>query len=505
MSMPEAREFVGRLIGQARHPQSFKGLEHDEIIDAADRNPLVLQWIIKQIDQAKQPRAVLAELSQGKGYAAERVFGRSFALLNDDGRAALLALSLFVPDASRPALSEVAGFGEDPPRLDPAAAQLAELWLANPTEGNERLTVAGLTRELAKTFLSTDPRAPQFRQRFIVYFQTYAEAHARPTPKDYDELEAERNNLLAAMDVALEATHWRDVMRISAALQGFLYVRGHWDEAIQRGEQAVTAAYSAKDEGAVARFAGNVALARQWRGEYNEAKQALLKAVTAFRELRDENNVAIGLHELGRLAQAQGEVEEARRLYGESLEINKRRGNQSAIASTTSQIGILLFEERNFAESKTKHEESLAIRRKLGEAQGIAIDLHQLAMLAQAQGELEEARRLYNESLNINKQLGDQSGIASSLHEFGRLAQGQGELEEARRLYNESLEIKKRLGDQSGIAISLSQLGILAVQEDDRDEATELLRESLSIFEKLKSPNAERVRRNLAKLEDESS
>lgn len=461
MSMPEARELIGRLIGQARHPQSFSGLEHDEIINAADRNPLVLQWIIKHIDQAKQPHIVLGELAQGKGDAAERVFGRSFNLLNDDGRAVLLALSLFVPSASRPALAEVAGFGEDAPRLDVAAAQLVELWLANPTEGNERLIVAGLTRELARNFLSADARAAEFRQRFVAYFQSYAAEHAQPTAEDYDALDAERNNLLAAMDADFEATHWEGVIRIHAALERFLRVRGHWDEAIRRGEQGVAAAHSNKNEAAVARFGGNVAVVRHERGEYDKAKQAHLQVVAAFRKLGNEKEVATGLHELGRIAQAQGELEEAQRLYGESLEINKR----------------------------------------LGKLRGVSLTLHQLATLAQDRRGLEEARQLYDESLDIAKRLGDQRGIAATLHQLGRLAQDQGELKEARRLYEESLDIKKRLGDQRGIAITLGQLGSLAAQEGDRPEGARLLREALRIFERLKSPYAEIARRNLEKLE----
>src|SRR6266498_3731759 len=59
------------------------------------------------IDEAQRPRDVLAELRQGEGDAALRVFDRTFNLeqLGDDARAALLALSLFTPSASREALA----------------------------------------------------------------------------------------------------------------------------------------------------------------------------------------------------------------------------------------------------------------------------------------------------------------------------------------------------------------------------------------------------------------
>jgi tetratricopeptide (TPR) repeat protein len=590
MSIPEAQEFVGRLIGQARHPQSFKGLERDEIIEAADRNPLVLQWIIKQIDLAKQPHTVLNELAQGKGDAAERVFGRSFDLLNDDGRAALLALSLFVPSASRRALAEVAGFGEDAPRLDAAAAQLAELWLANPTEGNERFIVEGLTRELAKNLLSADERGDEFRQRFVAHFLRYAEAHANTTPEDFDALEAEKDNILSAMDVAFSLEDWPGVIRLMSAINldgvnGLLTIRGYWDEAIRRGEQALKAAHKLRNEAVIARFAHNTAIIFQQRGEMSEARRIYGESLKIKKKLGNQKGIASTLHELARLAQAQGELEEARRLYDESLEINKKLdnhreiaitlhqlatlaqtqgelekarrlydesleinkkldnhreiaitlhqlatlaqaqgaveqarqlygesleiseklSNQSVIALSLHNLAIIAQDQGELEEARRLYDESLEINKKLGSQSGIAITLHQLATLAQTQGELEKARRLYDESLEIKKKLGDRSGIASTLHELARLAQTQGKLEKARRLYDESLEIKKKLGDRSGIANTLAQLGSLAAQEGDKVEAERLLWESLSIFERLKSPNAEIVRRNLARLGGEAS
>ena len=82
--------------------------------------------------------------------------------------------------------------------------------------------------------------------RFISHFLAYAEAHAQPTPEDFDALEAERENLLAAMDYAYADEDWRSVMELMEAIglpvMGVLGVRGYWDDSIKRGQQAVEAA-----------------------------------------------------------------------------------------------------------------------------------------------------------------------------------------------------------------------------------------------------------------------
>ncbi|MDX6694942.1 MAG: hypothetical protein QOF02_2545 [Blastocatellia bacterium] len=467
MSPEEAEEFLQRTITQTQDAQIFSPEIRRRIYSTAEANPFVMQWVVGQIDAAQEPQTVFEELQHGEGDAAQRVFDRSFNLpqLGDDGRATLLALSLFAPSTTRNALAEVAGFGNDSSRINEALKNLRALWLIKAIDENRRFAVEGLTRSLAAARLSKDPHAAEFRQRFVAYFLSYAEAHKQTTPEDFAALEAEKDNALNSMDAAFEMKDWDSGIRVRFALEEFLDLRGYWDEAIQQGERAIKAARSSQAEGRIADLSHNVAVIYQRRGEFDEARRLYNESLEINKRLGNQSGIASTLHQLGWLAQAQGEIEEARGLYNESLEIEKRLGNQS----------------------------------------GIAITLHQLAMLAQDQGEVAEARRLYNESLEIEKRLGDQSGIAITLHALANVAKSQGDFVKARQLYEESLEITKRLGDKSNIGLIFCNMGALAEREGNKEEAVRLLREALGIFEKLGSPYAEMARRNLERLEGKSS
>ncbi len=467
MSRAEAAEFLEKLTAQTQDPQLFTPEVRERVYATAGANPYVMQWVVAQIDDAKEPATVFEELAGGVGDAAERVFARSFELprLGDDGRAALLALSLFAPHASREALAAVAGLGKDRKRLDEAAKHLHALWLVKGVDGNRRLAVEGLTRTLAAARRSQDPRDDDFRRRFVAYFLRYAGQRREPTPENYDALEAERENLLGAAETAYISGEWDSVMGMAYVLthpvNGILRVRGYWDESVRLGEQALQAAHAAKNEASIAGLSHNVAVMYGDRGELAEARRLYEESLEISKRVGNQRGVAITLHQLGVLAQHAGEIEEARCLYEESLEIEKQFENQG----------------------------------------GVAVTLHQLGRLAEIQGKLEEARRLYCESLEIAKRVGNQSGVASSLHQLGMLAEEAGELEEARRLYCESLEITKRVGDQSGIASSLHQLGRLAEDAGDKEGAARLFRETLGILERLGSPNAEIARQSLARVE----
>jgi tetratricopeptide (TPR) repeat protein len=466
MSRAEAAEFLEKLAGQTQDPELFTPEVRERIYQTAEANPFVMQWVVGQIDLAQEPGAVLEELQHGKGDAAKRIFDRSFELplLGEDGRDALLALSLFAPSATPDALAAVAGF-DDAGRVREAVMNLRRLWLLEGVDGNRRLAVEGLTRSMAAARLSKDSRSDEFRRRFVAYFLRYTEERKAPAPENYDALEAEKDNLLGASEVALASGDRESIMRMAYALArgvtGMLRVRGYWGEAVKLGEQALQAARSLQDEARIAGLSHNLAVMYQNRGELAEARRLYDEGLEIAKRLGNQVGVASLLHQLGRLAKDQGNLKEARRLYDESLEIKKRHGDQGGVALTIWGLG------------------------------NISLD----------QGNLDEAKKLFHEALDTFRNLGDQSNTAGILHQLGRLAQDQGELEEARRLFNESLAIKKRLGNQGGVAITLAQLGRLTEDEDDKEGAARLFRKALSIFERLGSPYAERARQDLARVE----
>lgn len=471
MSATEADDFLQRLIKGVSDPSAFAHVDRGRLMTASERNPSVMEWVIGQIDLAQDAETVLHELTHGLGDAAQRVFDRSFGLeqLADDGRATLLALSLFAPDASRSALAKAAGFGDDLSRLSAATKSLASLYLIKSTASGERLTVSGLTRELATVRLAKHEHARDFQRRFIAHFLAHVLANSQPASKDFEALEAEKDNVLRAMDTAFEIRDWqsvKDFMRvIGREPDGFLDLRGYWDEAIKRGEQAVEAAQAGNDEFATAVFAGNIAVILQRRGQYDEARRAHQLALESFRKLGSDQNVAVALHCLAMVALDQGELEEAQRLYNESLDL----------------------------------------ARKLNDPSGIALSLLELGRLAVREGEDLKARRFFEDSLEISKSLNDQNSVSLNLHNLAFVAQNQKELEQARQLYLESLEIARELGNQGGIATTLNALGVLSVYEGNQTEAARLFREALTIFEKLGSPDAEFARQNLARVEGKSS
>ncbi len=550
MSFDEARTLLQRLISQAHEPRAFANLDHDRVIRTADFNPLVLQWIFGQIDLAQDPDEVLDDLKHGEGSAAERVFDRSFNLkqLDKGGRSVLLALSLFAPSATRKALADVAGLGKDKDkgRFKDAVKTLSALWLIRVADDSQRLVVEGLTRELTRVRLFLDrPRATRLRQRFVARFLRFAESNRQATAEHLNALEAEKDNILNAMDVAFGMSDWRSMMRICIVSSNFLNIRGYWDDVMRYNKQGLEAAKSVNNAWYTGAFANNLGRTLSDRGHNSESRKYYEMSIQVARQINEGQGLAASLHALGSLLDDEGDHTEARKLYNESLEISKGGKHNRDTATILNSLGVLALNEGELGEARRLFTESLEIRKQLGEAIDIASSLYNLGVLAQAEGEFNEARRLFTESLKIRKQLGDQYGTAASLHQLGVVSFVEENFNEADKLYNQSLTSLRKLGhkrfiagclesignlrvaqnnytdarglldealglaeavkDKFRIASVKRSLGLLAEKENEKAQAAELLGEALRAFEELKSPKAEETRRELERLEGEAS
>lgn len=472
MTPEEANEFLQSLVEQSTERAKLEKVDFEEIAKIAERNPMLMRWVVAQLEQAMRPEDVFEDIARGRGEATERIFGRTFGLLGDDGQMALLALALFVPTASREALAAVCGFKNGKERVNKAIRRLAAFDLLDTAVEGDRLGIVALTRRLTRARLAKDERTDALVGRFVFHFLEYAEAHPEVTKEDLDALDDERENLLAALDYAYAAEDWQSVISLAGEICtpaiGLLAVRGYWDEALKWGERAAEAASHANLPAFAAAISGDMGAIHYQRGDYTQAREPLQKALLFFQQAGDEQSVAAILHGLGAVATAQGDYEEAKRLCRQSLEIKRRLGNEV-----------------------------------MGTQNSDATTLELLGLVAQGQGDYQQARDLYRQSLEIARNLGHQALIAGCLHNLGIIAQHQGHYQQAKSLYDQSLEIKRQLGDQAGIASSLFQLGRLAEDEGKPDEAISRFKESLAIAQKLDVSQAEMVRRALARVSRE--
>jgi predicted ATPase/class 3 adenylate cyclase len=252
-----------------------------------------------------------------------------------------------------------------------------------------------------------------------------------------DQLEAEHDNLRAALSWCFERCETDTGLRLGAALWRFWEVHGHLREGRER-LQALLAlpapdGQSPKDatRAAALNALGNMA---RHQGEYTLAQSAYEESVAIRRELDDRPGVAGSLSNLGVVAALEGDFAVARAFFEESLRIRLALGDQLDIANSHQNLGRCAAHQRDYTAARSHFAECLAISQLIGNRRGVASALIELGKLAEQQSGYAAARTSYESGLAISRELGDKEYIAETLEGFATLAAAQAQPERALRL-----------------------------------------------------------------------
>jgi tetratricopeptide (TPR) repeat protein len=251
-------------------------------------------------------------------------------------------------------------------------------------------------------------------------------------------LEAEHDNLRAALGWAREQGEGERGLRLAGALWRFWYMHGHLTEG------------------------------RGW-----------LEAVLASDGTASAASRATALNGTGVLAAGLGAYARAAVLHEEALAVRRALGNKDGITSSLNHLGVVAQAQGDYARALALYEEALALYRELEDQMGIAACLNHLGEVARAQGDCPRALALSEEAQALQRALGDKQGIAGSLNTLGLVAQEQGDYARAAALHEESLALFRHLDHKGGIAVSLRYLGEVACQQGDLAQAVALVEESL--------------------------
>jgi tetratricopeptide (TPR) repeat protein len=303
-----------------------------------------------------------------------------------------------------------------------------------------------------------------------------------------DRLDAEHDNLRAALAWMTQSGEAEPGLRLALALWRFWEIRGYLAEgrAAFAGLLALPASSAQTKLRLKALYAAGILADAQ--GDYALARTLFEENLAINRESGDKWGTANSLNNLGIVALRQQDYRTARSLYEESLGIWRELGNQRAIALSLDNLGNVAMAQGDYATARSLHEESLMLFRGLGDQRGMAWSLNHLGDVARDELDYAPARSRYEEGLAMFSELGDQPGMASSLADLGNLARDQGDYSSARPLYEESLVIFGELGDGRGIARVLEGLAGLAAARAQPERALRLAGAAAALREALGAP-----------------
>jgi predicted ATPase/class 3 adenylate cyclase len=355
----------------------------------------------------------------------------SYELLGDDAKRLFARLAVFAGSFSLEAVEEVCDADLD------ALAELVDLGLLKPISTGRFLMLETI-KEYAVEGLEESGRAEHLRRRHVEHFVRLAEAaepELRGSEAEFwlDRLEAEHDNMRAAIAWAVKRGSGGFDVRLAGALARFWWIRSYLDEGKQWLQVAVARPGEQPPDARARAFRGLGYLA--WaRGEREEAVRCHEEALALYRHIGDSVGTGMSLTNLGIFWREEGDLQRARPLLEEGAGLLRESGDMSALAHSLGQLGVLALEDGDLARAAELCEEGLALARKVGNEQTAALLLQDLGFIALHGGRLPEAATRYAESLEIARRFDLKGSVASCLKGIAAAAAASGDRDRAARI-----------------------------------------------------------------------
>jgi predicted ATPase/DNA-binding CsgD family transcriptional regulator len=338
--------------------------------------------------------------------------------------------------------------------------------------GATRYGMLETIREFGLEQLDASVERDLTRRRHQAFFVALAERSAReihgPRQKAWlDQLEAEHNNLRAALQYALDHDPV-SALRLAGALYRFWFSHGHLIEGVQWLRSALARSADHADGARATALAAAGGLLREL-GEFDPAVRHLDEAISSYRALGDPAGLVFALFQLASVWMYQGESARARPLLENGLGLARQIGDRTGEAL---HLGTLAFMDADLP----RCEQSLALRRELGEPRAIAMALGHLGNTALLAGDYARADAALREGLALARQIEDRWTIWFLLGIFGFVVLDQGDAVLARESFVEVLDLDRSLfGHHRSDVDSIEGLAGVALLSGLPDRAARLL------------------------------
>jgi tetratricopeptide (TPR) repeat protein len=252
----------------------------------------------------------------------------------------------------------------------------------------------------------------------------------------------------------------------------------------------------------------NIAVIYRQVGQIEQANSSLQNVLKISQDIGDPKLQMMALHEIARICNLQGRLDEGICHYQQCLKLSTEIvediqgqiiGYQSTILHDLAYVYTL---QRQLDKAIPLYQESLELKERIGDIGGQSKTLNDLAYIYTIQAQFDQAIVLYLHSLEIKERTGDLPAKAATLNNLAHIYYTQGQHDEAVALYKQVIEINEWTRDVEGNANTLWMMGQLsAYKKGNFDIGLDYLQQSLELFESLQSPNAEKVRQEIARVQ----
>ena len=445
-------EHNGSLVVQVC--QRLDGIPLALELAAARLRVLTLDQIASRLDDRFSLLASGSRTAMPRHQTLRATVDWSYDLCSESERVVWRRISIFANGFTLDAAEAIVGDGSVPQSqvLDLLGALVdRSLVVTDVSKDVARYRLLSSIQEYGRIRLGESGETQALRDKHRNYFVAFAE-RAEPELRRgeqaqwLDRLEAELDNLRAAMDWSLESDQGETALRICGALANFWLSRSHISEGLMSIAKAL--AVSAGQTAMRAKALNAEGNLTYTRGDYAHALESYHKGLDIYRGLNETAGTAKILNNLGNIVSLQGDFSRAREYYEEALMLQRQVGRTPLLSVLLGNLGNVFTQLGDYEHAHDLLTEALGLLRENNDKWGMAFIQQNLGEIAEARGDGNQARELYASSLALREQIDDRLGIAIVKSRLGHLAMHEKEFAKAALLLRASLVALNEIGDR---------------------------------------------------------
>ena len=331
----------------------------------------------------------------------------------------------------------------------------------------KRLVMLDTIHEYAAGRLAASGEADDIRRRHADYYVDLVEDRSSASPERAPwparSLEAERDNVRAALGWALDAAEAQIGLRIAAAVW---QVWPRRDLAEGRGwlERLLAIPASRQRDAIRARALTSLGAVTLYLGEGEAGQAALEEAVAIARELRDARLLAYAIDPLEVSLRAAGDLDAAEAVLVEGVASAGEAGESVTAAALRGRLGFIQVFRGDPDAAVGPLRESVAALREAGDTSKLVWYVATLGTAEVFAGDLAAAEQDFRELLAMSHAAADPMALGAAITGLGFVASAQGRHERLARLWGVAERVRReagggimrairdRLGDPEGAA-----------------------------------------------------
>jgi predicted ATPase/class 3 adenylate cyclase len=410
----------------------------------------------------------------------------SYGLLSEAERGLFRRVSVFVGGWTLGAAVAVcAGDGVDRYDIVELLGRLVDksLCLTDGRGSDPRYRLLETIRQYGFEKLTETPEGQVVRTRHRDFYLGFAEDaeslwQGPEQVASLKRLEADHDNLRAALRWSLDRDETEPALRLGGALSLFWVLQGYvregreWlDELLARARESPTSAATPASRRALAKVLDGAAYTRARWSEFAKAIDLQTQALAVWRELGDKRGIAEALDNLGETTCHLGDRARGRVLVRESLALFRELSDKRGTASALNNLAEIVSADGDLAGARALFEESVPLFEAIGDRRGLSHALDNVGGILTAQGDYGLAEALYSKSLRLAEELDDKHAIATALRSLGGIAHHQRDHGRARSYYEDSVARFRRMNDGFCLAKALIGLALVSHAAGDHESA----------------------------------